>query len=153
MNIQEQFVLEDLLNVLIQLEDTGNKHYHYMSTITDNPRLKDLFELLSKQEHTHKVIYEGYKSVFAGEKLNDVTDDYKAYVQVTLKNTIKFLEGHKQVTSLDEGLKIAINLEKDTLLFLNEMKKIVGTKEEEIERLMDEERGHLAFLYNYQEEV
>lgn len=151
MSVTEKFLLEDLLNVLIELEDTGQKHYHRMANMAADPKLKDLFELLSKQEGTHKVIYEGYKTAFVNRKLNDVTEEYKSYVQVTLKNTIKFLNGHENIDNIDEGLKTAISLEKDTLLFLNEMKKMLGTKEDEIERLMDEERGHLAFLYNYKE--
>lgn len=152
MSVTENFLLEDLLNVLIQLEETGQKHYLRMANMATTPKVKDLFELLSKQEGKHKVIYEGYKTAFTNQTLNDVTDEYKAYVKVTLENTIKFLEAHKSIDHIEEGLKTAINLEKDTLLFLNEMKKILGRKkEEEIERLMDEERGHLAFLYNYKE--
>lgn len=147
----EMFLLEDLLNLLIELEELGNKHYSKMVEMTENAELKKLFHRLSLEEAKHKEIYLSYKE----KKINIVTDvitsEYKAYLDVVLQNTLSFLKGNQSIKDFQEGYTIAIQLEKETLLFLSEMKKIIVKDfHDDIENLMDQERQHLKYLLTYQ---
>ncbi len=52
--MSEKFILEDLLNALIELEETGNKLYTELSERVENTKVSDLFSLLARQELKHK---------------------------------------------------------------------------------------------------
>lgn len=148
--MHEIFALEDVLNVLIELETLGNKHYTEMASLTDDYELKKFFELLAKQELAHKALYEGYKKQHITFESGGITDEYMSYMDTLLKGTVKFLETNSEVKDFETGYHIAINLEKDTLLFLSELKTIIGKDYDEvIDNVMDQERAHLKALYDF----
>lgn len=142
------FQMEDLFNVLIELETQGSKNYEYLASQTDDQRMIGFFLNLSKQELKHKVIYEGYKKEFLVFEESEITTEYKEYMSVLLHNSISIL--NKKEVSKDSliAYDMAITLEKDTILFLNEMKNLIPLSlHKKIDVLMDEERQHLKFLY------
>ena len=146
--MNELFVLEDVLNVLIELETKGNFNYSFMARQTENPKLHDFFEILANQELKHKAIYEGYKQEFVTFEHSQVTQEYKEYMSVLLKNTIRMLEKTADLNDILQSYDMAITLEKDTILLLIEMKHLIpASRHEEIEKLINEERQHLKFLY------
>lgn len=148
--MQEIFLLEDLLNGLIELETLGNDHYTQMAEMVVNHELKDLFTLLAKQENAHKEIYKGYKENKINFANNEVSDEYQAYIEVLLKNTISFLKERKKIDDFESGFEMAILLEKETLLFLSEMKQVLTQEcHPEIDLIMDQERSHLRYLLAY----
>ncbi len=149
--MQEVFLLEDLLNVLIELETLGNQHYTKMVSLTQNSNLKSLFERLAIEENAHKEIYSRYLA----EKINLVsstaTQEYKEYMDSLLKNNLSLLKSSGEVEAFDQGYALAITLEKETILFLNEMKQIICEGcYEDIEFLLNQERMHLRYLLTYQ---
>ena len=81
----------------------------------------------------------------------DLSDDYEAYILSLLKQTIRFLNETRTQMNVDEGFRIAIQLEKDTILFLMELKSMIGQQfDADMEQIISEERGHLKLLYQYQ---
>lgn len=148
--MQEIFLLEDVLNVLIELENLGSVHYHKMAEMTEDSELKGLFARLSVQELAHKEIYEDYKKQKINFEEQTLLSDYKDYMDALLKNAITFLNTHMNFKDFKDGFEIAVKLEKETLLFLSEIKVILGKAHHEaIDKLMNEERKHLRFLLNY----
>lgn len=148
--MQETFLLEDIINLLIDLETLGNIHYKALAQMTDHQEAKALFENLAKEELRHKSFYETFKQqkvVFSQAATND---DYKEYMEVLLKNTMTFLMVHRTFEHFDTGFEIAVTLEKETLHFLNEMREVLGNAyQEDIKQLIDEERRHLKILLQY----
>jgi rubrerythrin len=121
-----------------------------MATLTEDHELEKFFIVLAKQELKHKALYISYKDQHIPFKSSGITEDYYAYMDVLLKGTVKFLEVSKDVKDFEAGYDIAINLEKDTLLFLGELKHIVEESYHEvINNVMDQERGHLKALYEF----
>ncbi len=119
--MSEKFILEDLLNALIELEETGNKLYTELSERVENTKVSDLFSLLARQELKHKEIYQGYKlSLIAKEQ---VDEEYLSYIKVMLQKNIKFLNKVATPEDLEASVCQSVQLEKDTILFLLEMKK------------------------------
>lgn len=146
--MNETFQLEDVLNVLIELETQGNRNYLFMAQKTDNPKLHDFFEILANQELKHKAIYEGYKKEFINFKHSEVTKEYQEYMGVLLENTIRLLNKSGDINDLQTSYDMAITLEKDTILMLNEFKNLIPESHHgDIDKLMNEERTHLKFLY------
>ncbi len=54
--MQESFILEDVLNTLIQLEVTGNKVYTELAKRTGDDKSVELFTTLADAEMKHKRI-------------------------------------------------------------------------------------------------
>ena len=149
--MQEIFSVEDVINVMIELETRGNEHYLSLSKQTKNDDLKNLFLNLANAEQKHKLRYENLKKEVLNFEHEDLSDDYEAYILSLLKQTIRFLNETKIQMNVDEGFRIAIQLEKDTILFLMELKSMIGQQfDADMEQIISEERGHLKLLYQYQ---
>lgn len=149
--MRSTFALEDIFNVMIELESLGQKHYTQLVSMTDDLYLKDLFTKLAVQEDAHKTLYTRFKHDIIHFEKSIVNDEYISYIDAMLKGTVTFLNNHESITDLDTGYKVAINLEKDTILFLNEVKRLVDKKyHNTVDAIIDEERQHLKWLYEYQ---
>lgn len=148
--MREVFTLEDIFNIMIELEDLGHHHYIEMQAMTDDYKLKELFGILATQETAHKKLYTKYKNMNITFERNAVSEDYEAYMDSLLKGTVRFLEQSKEINSFEHGINIAINLEKDTILFLTELRRIIDKQyHEAIDNITDQERKHLKSLYDY----
>ncbi len=65
-----------------------------------------------------------------------------------LQKNIKFLNKVATPEDLEASVCQSVQLEKDTILFLLEMKKIIEDHhQKEIDKIIDEERKHLKYLY------
>ena len=149
--MQEIFSVEDVINVIIELETRGNEHYLSLSKQTQIETLKKLFMNLANAEQKHKLRYENLKKEILNFEHEDLSDDYEAYILSLLKQTIRFLNETRTQMNVDEGFRIAIQLEKDTILFLMELKSMIGQQfDADMEQIISEERGHLKLLYQYQ---
>lgn len=140
------FQLEDLLNVLISLEIKGYIGYEKMSILTKDKDLSLLFMELSKQEKNHKIMYEMYKKKFIIYKQSEITDDYNAYISGLLNHITKILEIGK-FENLDDAYELALQIERETILLLTELKSILPDDvSSEISSLIDEERKHVVYI-------
>ncbi len=149
--MQELFSLEDVFDVMMELETLGNQHYLEMEKLTSDYQLKALFNGLAKQEMTHKELYAKYKNLHISFETNQLTLEYKDYMDALLKGTIHFLKGSKEIRDLKQGYEIAINLEKDTILFLGEIRGILdSTYYAAIDEVLNQEKSHLKALYKWQ---
>ncbi len=142
------FTMEDLLNVLIELEKMGNRNYVEMARKTVNSKLRDYFERLAEQELEHKSTYEVYKALFVNFEHNQLTEEYISYMNVLLSNTVGMLKSATDLNDIIACYNMAISLEKDTILLLTELKKLVPEyRHADIEKLINEERQHLKLLH------
>ena len=149
--MQEIFSIEDVINVMIELETCGNEHYLSLSKQTQSEELKNLFLNLANAEQKHKLRYENLKKEILNFEHENVSDDYEAYILSLLKQTIRFLNETRNQINVEEGFLLAIQLEKDTILFLMELKSMIGQQfNADMEQIISEERGHLKLLYQYQ---
>lgn len=145
--MQETLGLTDVLDVLIQLETLGHDHYARMERDADNPDLKRLFGILSVQELRHKALYVEWKGVFSPHDDQPPTAEYLDYARALLTETISFLNGAVVASDFTTGYNAAVQLEKDTLLLLSELKTFLpSVHHNKVDRVMDQERQHLAHL-------
>lgn len=148
--MRELFSLEDIFNVMIELETIGNMHYNKMKDLTKNSKLKILFGQLAKAELAHKDLYLKFKTEIINFRTEKVTPEYKDYIDALLKQTIQFLDESKDISEFDKGFKVAIQLEKDTILFLKEIRSIIDTKHHDsIDKIIMQEQDHLKSLYKF----
>lgn len=146
--MRETFVTEDLLNTLITLEIRGNENYSRLAAQAHDDKSRELFTLLAAQELKHKVIYEGFKRNLPDTEAADA--DYLAYVRVLLEKQVPIIGKQTSAADLDEGIQLAIELEKETIYFLHEVKGLLGRDQaDQVEPLIAEERKHLQYLLEY----
>lgn len=143
--MSELILIEDILNTLISLEEKSAANYDILAKNSKTIETKELFETLSIKEKEHKEIYMIFKK---DHILNEeVDDEYIGYVDALLQNSFYEELDFDSVYTFEEGIKYAMNLEKDTIIFLNEIKNFASKSYgEEIEQLKNEEKNHLRIL-------
>lgn len=143
--MSELILIEDILNALITLEEKGSRNYDILAKNADTIETKDLFETLSQKEKEHKIIYESFKKDHILSE--EVDEEYIAYIDALLKNSFYEDVDFDTMYSFKDGIKYAMNLERDTIIFLSEIKSFVNKSYiDEIELLKNEERNHLKIL-------
>ncbi len=146
--MRETYILGDLLQTLIQLEIKGNSLYTELAHQQEDQEVKFFFQTLADQELKHKILYNGLLEELEEEIEPDA--DYKRYVDALLAGTIHFISTDLSSKPHGEAFEIAVRLEKDTLLFLMEVQKVIPKSAHGIiEKVMTEERKHLEMLYRY----
>ncbi len=150
--MRETFCLEDLFDVMIELEGVGQAHYVKMQKWTDDETARQLFAHLAEQEADHQKLYRTLKTQYVAFGENAALEpSYSAYVKALLTQTMTFLKEAGAVEDYASGLACAVQLEKDTLLFLNEMKLIIGEGgADAIDAVILQEKMHLKALYELQ---
>lgn len=140
------FNIEDLLNVLIELEITGINQYSKMVDLTSDYEVKELLDILSKQELKHKNIYENFKKEIVNYETSEVTQEYTIYLDAMLNQITNFLK-KTSFDTISEAYEMALQLEKETILLLNELKNVFPSKvHKEIDELIAEERKHVVYI-------
>ncbi|MCK8060501.1 MULTISPECIES: ferritin family protein [unclassified Fusibacter] len=151
--MKETFVLEDLLNMMIELETFGNENYQRLALNTTNSSLKEYFTTLAEMELKHKHIFEGFKEEAVTYPGSELDEDYTDYLKSILKNAVRFMKINRNSEHMDDfeaAFDLAVTLEKDAILFLIEIRTLIPSDHHHIiDRLIAEERSHLKYLYNY----
>lgn len=143
--MSELILIEDILNALIALEEKGARNYEILARNAETIETRKLFETLSVKELEHKEIYKTFKKDHV--LTEEVNEEYSAYVDALLENSFYKEVDLETTYSFKDGLQYAMNLERDTIIFLNEIKSFANkTYAQEIEQLKNEEKNHLRIL-------
>lgn len=144
----EQFMYEDILNTLIELETRGGALYEKLSETAQTMEARNLFKFLAGQEDNHRKIYMGLKKeTYERETL---TEEYSGYLNALLDQAFEsLLEVEAEAHNLGTAVKKAKQIEMETLVLLSEFKRLIPESQHgQIDPLMDEERRHLKLLYD-----
>lgn len=154
------FSTSELLNIAVKDEETGIAFYRTLAENTKNTELKERLLAISRQEEMHANRFK--------EMLSDVGEykpqerypgEYTDYLNSLLEMRAfpgpeEAMAKAKTITSDAEGLEISLKLEKDTLLFLSELRKFVPeTHWEYVDAVIEEEREHLKELGDLQKKL
>jgi rubrerythrin len=123
--MSETFHLNDLLNSLIELEKAGQCVYGSLAKVyARDPELCKLFCELAGWEKQHEELYTGYLADFAGAADVELAadPDYRDYLHALVQSATHVLDmARRPVDDMAAALQMALSLEKDTVLFLNEV--------------------------------
>ncbi|MDF1617635.1 ferritin-like domain-containing protein [Petrocella sp. FN5] len=152
--MQEIFLLEDLLDVLIDIEVMGQGHYKDLANKAGEEKLTELFMALAKQEEAHEKLYKSLKEQYVNYTTSDVDEEYRAYLEALINDNIDFMTQKKEVMNLEEAFDLAFRLEKDTILFLREAQKhLPEVEHDKIEGLVAQEQSHIVMLRQYRSQM
>lgn len=143
----------DLINTMVELERSGEAFYTQAASDTTNLAARDLFTRLATEEARHRTYYESLREQQHEEIQFDA--DYADYVRDAIGTRFN-LDTHAAAAAptLAAALDIAIALEKDALLFLNEFGPLLGPRhQKELEDMKLQERGHLSMIQKFRRDA
>ncbi|MGI6453806.1 MAG: ferritin-like domain-containing protein [Syntrophomonadaceae bacterium] len=145
-----QFRGEEIIEIAVQMEQSGKLFYEKASQVTEDAKLKEMLIYLAQEEDKH---IEDFTKL--GEKLNysflpveTYAGEYEDYVRSLVNSHIfninQVEDLIKEIKSDKDILRFALSFEKDSIVFFQELKNM-GNKiaKEVIEDLINEERGHI----------
>jgi rubrerythrin len=145
---------EELFQIAAQMEASGQSFYLEMADKIADPKLKELFDSLATDEEQHyKLFTEYYRQATQKDwKLSQVDEETADYINALLG--VRMFPPKKDATAevavihnVKDALKIALSLEKDSLLFYRELQEMIGSELcPAIGRIISEERSHVTRL-------
>lgn len=140
--------INELLGIALKVEGTGYSFYKKLAYRTDGER-EELFNRLAEQEREHGETFRKILGKFESKEENKRYDDEVAGYLKSLAEVSVFSEkdADNPPENLDNAVRIAINVEKDSIVFYSELIDYVPEKSA-LERVINEEKTHLRDLLN-----
>ncbi len=151
-----RFNLEEVLRFAVNIEKNGERFYREAAGRLTEPRSKQLFLHLAREEVGHEQLFARLLDR-ATEVQLDVrhSEDYLAYLRSYVDNVaFRHAEAEKQLAKvIDEGsaIEFAMQREQDSILFYTELRGLLPEQERAaIDEIIDEERAHFQALADLQ---
>jgi rubrerythrin len=146
----------EVFKIAIQIEENGKKFYDESQKVINNPTIQKLFVELGEQEIEHKKRFESLMAQLPpASKASTVWDpdnELDQYIKMmaddhVFVSSVSLKEQLAQVKDAKSALKVAIEFEKDSVLFFLTLEDVTEKKDQElIKILVKEEQGHLKRL-------
>jgi rubrerythrin len=152
--MNEQFTIQEIVEIAIEIEKNGEVFYRTLSESSSTATVRDLFKNLSEAEKKHKAKFEEILKSVGGYQISEIyyADEYMGYMKAiadeqVFKKDVSVINVAKGVKSPKEAIELAIDFEKDSIIFLHEMQDIIDEDEKDtVKKLLNEERDHLRRL-------
>jgi rubrerythrin len=143
----------ELINIAIGIEGRGIVFYDVMAKSTQNEAAREVFNYLADMERGH---IETFKAMLEGADKFQVPDEesgqYTAYLRALVDSAVfsddlVTSEMAAQAESDAAALELAIQSEKDSILFYYEMKEVMPQRAQAtVDSIIAEEKSHLRQL-------
>ncbi len=145
--------VNEFIKMAIQDEETGIAFYTALAEESDDREVADELRRIADQERTHKERFNRMLGEVADyTPREEYAGQYEAFLK-TLYDTRPFLnpeqaaEKARAIGSPLEGAQLALQIEKDTLFFQQQLTKVLPGKHQHLVReIIDEEKQHLVQL-------
>lgn len=145
------FNADEVFEMAEQIERNGAKFYRSTAEKIKETNKKQLLANLAKMEDEHEKTFKVLRSELStDEKIQTTFDpegDSERYLRA-LADTRVFYEKEVIPTSLEDILKFAITIEKDSIVFYLGLKDIVPVHlgKQKLDDIIKEEMGHIRLL-------
>jgi rubrerythrin len=146
----------EVFKIAIQIEENGKRFYEESQKVIDNTTIQKLFAELAEQEIEHKRKFESLKAQLpatsTGSTVWDPDNELDQYIKMmaddhVFMTSISLRDQLAQIKDAKSALKMAIEFEKDSVLFFLTLEDFTDKKDQElIKSLVKEEQGHLKRL-------
>lgn len=148
------FSIEEIIDLAIQIEENGEQVYRKAIDKVSNPSLSCLLQWLADEEAKHAQRFNELRKVANNTPIDPQLEELG-------KNILRSVVG-EQSFSLDEAdfsridtvkelLRLAIEFEKDTILFYEMIQTFVQDHEtlDQLKEVIEEETRHIGLLEEY----
>ncbi|PID41120.1 MAG: hypothetical protein CR981_04665 [Proteobacteria bacterium] len=151
------FTIADIRDIAVQIERNGEKTYRLASRIAADPEVAELLSWMAEEEKKHGQWFEN--NIISDAPLTEEQRELEQMGRQLLQEMVAgqtFSLDEKELVgagSLKEMLGLAKGFEKDTILFYEFLKGIVGDEqtEEQLDRIIAEEQKHFEYLQELDE--
>ena len=145
------FAIEDIIELAVQIEENGEKVYRKASEKISDPSLSSLLQHLADEEVKHAKWFSELK-----QKVRKTTDDPQ--LSEMGKRILLGLLGDEtfslkdadfsKMGQIEDLLKLAIEFERDTVLFFEMIRSFIEQKEtlDYLDAIIEEENSHIRLL-------
>jgi len=132
------FCANEVIEMGIKILKNGRDYYADIARLAKNEQVRDTFSWLAEEEGRHVKTFEGMLTdVEKCEPFEIYDGEYAAYIKSLIDGYgyTKADQGKataKKVRDNGEAIEMAIGIEKDTILFIHEMKNVVRERERDI---------------------
>ena len=151
------FNIDEILEMAEQIERNGARFYGRAAEDAKSPGARALFTELASWEDKHQKVFARLRADYLNSKkdVRDVSFDEQAYPYLRAwadghifdvrSDPVEKLSGQE---TMEDILKMAIGLEKDSIVFYLGFKEAVPKKadRDRIEKIINEEMEHVALL-------
>ena len=141
----------EIVKVAIEIEKNGYQFYRKAANLTRSSPVAELFRSLAEEEIQHQAFFEGLAKLISHKENAEITppDEYLSAIAdasiIQQKRGLKLI-AEKRLTD-QEALDIAVQVEKNAILYYTELLRFVTEKEKGmVEELVAEEKKHLTTL-------
>jgi rubrerythrin len=143
---------DELLEMALKIEEDGEKFYTYLSEKFEDPRKKEFFSYLASQEKEHAETFKGLSKGLVEEKDPIFWEEASKYIRSVVENKIfpslQDMKEKSENMNLNDILDFAISIEKETVIFYEELYDLVREKKskEILSKIIREEVSHVRKL-------
>ena len=151
----------EVLQMAVEIEKKGKAFYNGLSETVKDDKARDMFRFLSDEEIKHQIFFqqmlESIETVEPASPYDntDVTQYFRALIERRIFPTVG--EGGMLKEYLDDlavATRIAISMEKDSILFYYEIKPVVQAKDHSVlDTIINEEKKHIKILAEFAAEL
>jgi rubrerythrin len=149
----------EVFQLAIRIEENGEKFYRSMAEKLQDPQVKELFLFLADEEVGHKNFYKDILSkIDTFEPYESYPGEYFSYLRAYANNIIfsekTFEVKLEQIADALSAIDFAIKAELDSILYYQEIKKLVPEKKHvQIDEIIEEERRHFVKLTDIKNKI
>ncbi len=151
------FNADDILSMAEEIERNGAKFYRTAAKLPCDPDTKQILINLAGMEDSHLATFAEMREALTSDEKQPTVFDPEGQEEIYLKvladtNVFSpYSDPSKRLTgkeSLSDILRMAIGLEKDSIVFYIGLKRFVPPEfgEEKVDRIIAEEYGHITTL-------
>jgi rubrerythrin len=158
--MSDSFAGSEIVEIGVQIEINGRDFYQKAAKKTKNPGVKEIFKWLGKEEEEHISTFQKIlNSAHKYEPRGAYPDEYFSYMN-TLAEGHVFTKEHtglaiaEKTASDIDAIELGIKFEKESIVFYEEMKKIVHDEDKTLlDQLIDQEKIHLQKLQVFKKDL
>ena len=157
------FNADEVFEIAEEMERNGAKFYVKLYKNTSNEDLKNILQNLIAMEKDHEKVFKEIRSKITKDEWKssfDPDDQTVAYLRALVKGHVFDLKGDpseviNEETTIAEVLKMAIQVEKESIVFYLGIKRVTPGEmgKDLIDKIISEEIGHVGLLTEQLEAV
>ncbi len=150
-----KYNVDEMLAHAMDIEQAGHKFYALLAERLENPQLKKIFALLSRQEVEHGKVYQQLRDQIpaapGGTPDQENEFDFKKHemLEDRIFNRLEVVRKTPQLKTLGDALAFLIDIEIDVVDYFENIRKLVNLQGQLVmERIINEEKSHVKQLVN-----
>ncbi len=148
-----KFKVNKILEHAMEIEEDGQKFYAMLAERLDDPKLKQIFSIMSRQEVGHREIYKRLREQLSATPNDSNTqadpfDDIKhEMLEDKIFNRLTVVKKTPKINNLGDALAFMIDVEMYVVDYFENIRKLVNHEgQSAMERIINEEKAHVKQL-------